>query len=75
MTAPLLLTLAAALPLASAITNGITKPALNWRSWNLYGADVNQQLIMSVMQGMTSRRNTVDGVPTSLLDLGYNTVG
>ena len=27
------------------------------------------------MLGMTSRRNTVDGVPTSLLDLGYNTVG
>ena len=27
------------------------------------------------MTGMTSRRNTVDGKPTSLLDLGYKTVG
>ena len=27
------------------------------------------------MLGMTSRRNLVDGKPTSLLDLGYITVG
>jgi len=37
---------------------------------SLYGADVNQQLIQGIMTAMTSRRNTVDGVPTSLLDLG-----
>lgn len=27
------------------------------------------------MTGMTSRHNAVDGVPTSLLELGYSTVG
>ena len=41
---------------------------------SLYGANVNQDLIQGIMTGMTSRRNTVDGVPTSLLDLGYVTV-
>jgi len=40
-----------------------------------YGANVNQDLIMGIMKGMTSRRNMVDGKPTSLLDLGYITVG
>lgn len=42
---------------------------------SLYGANVNQDLIMGIMTGMTSRRNMVDGKPTSLLDLGYITVG
>lgn len=27
------------------------------------------------MDGMTSRTRTVDGVPTSLLDLGYSDIG
>ena len=42
---------------------------------SLYGANVNQDLIKGIMKGMTSRRNMVDGKPTSLLDLGYITVG
>lgn len=61
--------------LAAAISNGITKPGLGWRSWNLLGANVNQQIIEGIMEGMTSRARMVDGVPTSLLDLGYGTVG
>jgi alpha-galactosidase len=61
---------------AAAIHNGLSlTPPMGWRSWNLYGANVNQSLIEGIMTGMTSRRNTVDGVPTSLLDLGYTTVG
>lgn len=48
---------------------------MGWRSWNLFGADVNQGLIQKQMDGMVSRARTVNGVPTSLLDLGYSDVG
>jgi alpha-galactosidase len=72
---PFVAALCCVLP-AAAIDNGLgMKPPMGWRSWNLFGANVNQQLIESIMTGMTSRRNTVDGVPTSLLDLGYKTAG
>lgn len=53
---------------------GVTPP-MGWRSWNLFGADVNQDLIKSQMDGMTTRKRLVDGKPTSLLDLGYSDVG
>jgi alpha-galactosidase len=53
---------------------GITPP-MGWRSWNLFGADVDQELIISQMNGMMSKKRTVNGVPTSLYDLGYNDVG
>merc|ERR1719426_371848 len=56
--------------------NGLAKtPPLGWRSWNLYGANVNQQLIMSIMDGVVAKTRTVDGKPTSLCDLGYCDVG
>lgn len=48
---------------------------MGWRSWNLYGAQVTQDLIEGIMLGMTSKKRTVDGVPTSLCDLGYCDVG
>ena len=41
----------------------------------MYGNNVNQTLIMSIMKGMTSRTRTVNGKPTSLCDLGYCDVG
>ena len=67
--------LCCALP-AAAIHNGLgLKPSMAWRSWNLYHEHIDQQLMESAMAGLTSRRNSVDGVPTSLLDLGYSTVG
>lgn len=50
-------------------------PPLGWRSWNLYGANVNQALIESIMDGMVKKTYTVDGKPTSLCDLGYCDVG
>lgn len=53
---------------------GLTPP-LGWRSWNLYGDNVNQTLIMSVMKGMTSRARAANGKLTSLCDLGYCDVG
>jgi len=63
---------------ALAENNGLAKtPPLGWRSWNLYGANVNQNLIETIMEAMVKRdpRYTVDGVPTSLCDLGYCDVG
>jgi alpha-galactosidase len=68
--------LAFAVPLVFAADNGrAITPPLGWRSWNLFGADVNQSLITSIMDGMVSRKRMVDGVPTSLCDLGYCDVG
>ena len=70
------LVLALALAPASAINNGKgLTPPMGWRSWNLYGAEVNQSLMIGIMDGMVDRSRTVDGVPTSLCDLGYCDVG
>lgn len=61
---------------AFAADNGrAVRPPLGWRSWNLYGAKVNQPLIESIMDGMVARKRTVDGKLTSLCDLGYCDVG
>lgn len=60
----------------AAIHNGLgITPPLGWRSWNLFNSHITQELMEGIMTGMTSRRNSVDGVPTSLLDLGYSMVG
>ena len=50
-------------------------PPMGWRSWNLYGENVNQELIETIMDGMVNRGRTVDGTATSLCDLGYCDVG
>ena len=51
--------------------NGLAlTPPLGWRSWNLFGAHVNQTLIQNIMDGMVVKHNGV-----SLLDLGYSDVG
>ena len=36
---------------------------------------MNQSLMQSIMDGMVSKKRQVDGVPTSLCDLGYCDVG
>jgi hypothetical protein len=60
----------------SANDNGKARtPPLGWRSWNLFGHHVNQPLIESIMDGMLEKKRMVDGVPTSLCDLGYCDVG
>ena len=67
---------AAATPLTVAIDNGLgLLPPMGWRSWNCYHGDVTQQLMENVMDVMASRQRTVDGKPTSLLDLGYTNCG
>merc|ERR1712232_248422 len=60
--------------------NGLAKlPPMGWRSWNLYGAKVNQKLIEGIMDGMVKKTRPADGEPdgeaTSLGDLGYCDVG
>merc|ERR1711865_961712 len=61
---------------ASANENGLARtPPMGWRSWNLYGANVNQDLIEKIMDGMVSKKRSVDGVPTSLCVLGFCDVG
>jgi len=50
---------------------------MGWRSWNLYGGNVDQKKIEVIMDGMVRRdpRYKVDGVATPLCDLGYCDVG
>ena len=50
---------------------------MGWRSWNLYGHDVDQKLIEGIMDGMVKKRPLPDGSGTSksLCDLGYCDVG
>ena len=56
--------------------NGLARtPPLGWRSWNLFDRNVNQQLIESVMKGMTVKHPSGAGNFASLLDLGYSDVG
>ena len=61
-----------------AIDNGKgATPPMGWRSWNLYGHDVDQKLIEGIMDGMVKPRPLPDGSGTSksLCDLGYCDVG
>jgi len=76
MASKLVLAVATSATMASAIDNGLgLKPPMGWRSWNLYGDKVDQALIETIMDGMVSKKRTVDGQPTSLCDLGYCDVG
>jgi len=68
--------LAASAAVAAGINNGKgVTPPMGWRSWNLFGANVNQGLIMSQMSAVANRSRTVNGQPMSLCDLGYCDVG
>jgi len=53
---------------------GVTPP-MGWRSWNLFGANVDQDLIESQMNGLVSHARKVNGIPTSLAELGYSDIG
>mmetsp|Transcript_62276 Transcript_62276/g.131662 ORF Transcript_62276/g.131662 Transcript_62276/m.131662 type:complete len:436 (+) Transcript_62276:88-1395(+) len=58
------------------IDNGLgLTPPMGWRSWNLFGENVDQSLLTSIMDGMVARKRQVDGFPKSLCDLGYCDVG
>jgi alpha-galactosidase len=49
-------------------------PPMGWRSWNVFQCDVSQEIIQRQMDALAAKR-IHDGVPTSLLDLGYNDIG
>lgn len=53
---------------------GVTPPR-GWRSWNQFGTGINQKLIEAQYEALAGRSRKVDGVPTSLLDLGYSSAG
>ena len=44
---------------------------MGFRTWNEFGEDVNQTLMEQIYAALAERRHTVDGRPTSLVDLGY----
>jgi alpha-galactosidase len=50
-------------------------PPMGWRSWNQFGADVDQALFEAIAAALADRSRTVGGVPSSLADLGYVNVG
>jgi hypothetical protein len=39
------------------------------------GGGISQDLMEAMMKGLADRSRTVDGKPTSLIDLGYNRIG
>lgn len=48
---------------------------MGWRTWNAFRMSINQSRISSIIDGITLRRWSINGTPTSLADLGYNAVG
>eukprot|EP00456_Euglypha_rotunda_P072685 TRINITY_DN6586_c0_g1_i2.p1 TRINITY_DN6586_c0_g1~~TRINITY_DN6586_c0_g1_i2.p1 ORF type:complete len:534 (-),score=57.64 TRINITY_DN6586_c0_g1_i2:133-1734(-) len=62
--------------LVASIDNGLgVSPPMGWRSWNCFGGNVNDPLMRQMVDCFVDRSRTVNGVPTSLLDVGYITVG
>jgi alpha-galactosidase len=48
---------------------------MGWRSWNCYHLDVSDKKIRAVVDAVSAKDRKVDGIATSLLDLGYDRVG
>ena len=62
--------------LATAIDNGLgVTPPRGWRSWNQFDTGIHQELIEAQYVALADRSRLVDGVATSLLDLGYASAG
>jgi hypothetical protein len=65
--------------LAPAAVNGIDNgvgvtPPMGWRHWKAFYAHIDQDIMENIMEEMAAK-HPVDGVPTSLADLGYKYVG
>lgn len=54
---------------------GTDSPPMGWRSWNCFGGDIDDQKMRNIIEAMVSKKRLVDGVNTSLLDLGYQHCG
>jgi alpha-galactosidase len=48
---------------------------MGWRSWNFYACEINATVFERQVDALADRSRMVDGKFTSLLDLGYATVG
>jgi len=60
----------------SGIDNGLgLTPPMGWRSWNCYGKHINQTKMELIFEKMAQRTRQVDGVNTSLVDVGFNNCG
>ena len=56
----------------SGLDDGLAQsPPMGWRSWNQFGLFINQSLMEQQYEALADRSRMVDGLPTSLLDLGY----
>lgn len=60
----------------SADDNGLGRtPPMGWRSWNFYQCTIDQHIMESSFRLLADRSRLVDGIPTSLVDLGYVDAG
>ena len=48
---------------------------MGWRSWNFFGGNVDQQKIMAQMAAAAAKNYSLNGVATSLADIGFSDIG
>ena len=48
---------------------------MGWRDWNQYQDGIDQATMEETFRMMASRKRSVNGKPTSLIDLGYTDAG
>jgi alpha-galactosidase len=52
-----------------------TTPPMGWRSWNAFGANINNETFVQAISVLTARVWIVDGKMVSFADVGYSRVG
>ena len=62
-------------PVRAANDGGARLPPLGWRSWNYFACEISHTVFERQIDALVDRTRVVDGVPTSLADLGFDTVG
>lgn len=50
-------------------------PLMGWRSWQAYGSEINQSLMVRTIEGLAKKRPVPGGETMSLADVGYTDVG
>ena len=56
------------------VVSAMRHAAMGWRHWKAFYAHIDQSIMEDIMEEMAAK-HLVDGVPTSLADLGYKYVG
>jgi hypothetical protein len=51
------------------------RPPMGWRHWNQWNGAISQDIIEANIRALADRSRVVDGVPTSLVDVGYSDAG